>query len=214
VASIKDRLKAAKLAERTVMVCLNPARTAELEELIVRRAGVAIQNSGSLEAPGGAGLDKEIADLKAEMLEDSVEFRFRALPRLAFTALLREHKPRDDDEFDKAQGFNADTFFEAVIRACLVEPELDDGDWLMLLGDGTVKNPGVLSQAQFDKLADAAYSVNHRDVNVPFLQAALHRPQISGDVSKRQNGSASARNGSTGGNPARSHATSTTRKGG
>ena len=149
--------------------------------------------------------------MREEMLADSVEFRFRALPRLAYTQLLREHKPRDDDEFDKAQGFNADTFFEAIIRACLVEPELDDEDWLALLGDGTVKNPGVLSSAQFDKLADCAYSVNRRDVNVPFLQAAWQPQPISEDVSKRPNDAVSARNGSTVGNRARSRATSTTR---
>ena len=77
---------------------------------------------------------------------------------------MAEHPPREDNQTDRALGLNQDTFFDAAIRACAVEPALDKADWDAL--------DEVLSDAQWNTLANAAWAVNARDVDVPFSQRA------------------------------------------
>jgi hypothetical protein len=58
---------------------------------------------------------------------------------------------------------------------------MDDADWAWLIGDGTDANPGVLSSGMYDKLADAAWSANRSDVDVPLLLAASEPLPSSSD---------------------------------
>ena len=41
--------------------------------------------------------------------------------------LLIEHAPREDDDLDAQVGYNADTFGDALIQACIVRTETLDG---------------------------------------------------------------------------------------
>jgi hypothetical protein len=122
------------------------------------------------------------------MREHTVDFRFRALPRHDWKALRDRHPARrkEDgtlDERDLRVGVNMDTIFDDLIRTCLVEPELDEEDWRLLLGDseeererieaaGEPIEDGTLTDRQWNELADAAWTLNRGEVSVPFSRAA------------------------------------------
>src|SRR6185312_11419052 len=120
---------------------------------------------------GAAELADRILALEAEMLESSIDFRIRKMPNRAFRALIGEHPPRRDPETneiidrDKFVQVNLDTFFDVLLKRCTIEPELDDEDWLNLLGhnDEEIERlkaegrdaeiiEGSLSQPQWDRL--------------------------------------------------------------
>lgn len=170
-ANIKDMLKAAKLPEKQVPICLRGDLQAEFEDA-ERRLTDAENNTGdSLAGNGARAVAEQIEALRQQMQEHTVPFRLRALPRPAWKDLLAAHPPRkgDDgavDERDKYVGVNLDTFFEALVRSAVVEPQMDDEDWAMLFGE-------ALTDRQFDLLSDAAWGLNRREVDVPFSRAAL-----------------------------------------
>jgi len=172
---IKDMIKGAKLPERSVMICMNSDLTAEME-VLERKLADLQRTSGAASLAGDPSkpVAAEIMALRERMLEHSIEFRFRALPRTGFSKLLAEHAPREGNLGDRALGANEETFFAAMVRACAVAPELDDEDWENLLGD-----EGVLSSAQFDLLSNTAWMVNRRDVDVPFSHDASQILQTS-----------------------------------
>lgn len=64
----------------------------------------------------------------------------------------------------QAGGVNVDTFYAALIRACVVDPALDDDDWDRL--------DDVLTDRQFNELAGLALVVNRGEVSVPFSPTA------------------------------------------
>ena len=165
----KAVLAGAKPRERSVELCLRGDLMAQLQ-VLQRRL---IKAQAEEQATGGATLDggethvlaEQIREVQAEMLANSIDVTFRALvPRRKWRALIAEHPPREDDETDRALGLNQDTFFDAAIRACVVEPDFDDADWDAL--------DEVLSDAEWNTLSNAAWAVNARDVNVPFSQRA------------------------------------------
>lgn len=210
---IKLLIKGAKLPERSVMICLDQSLVADIEALERQLSAVnGGPDTASLEGSPRLQIERRIEALRQEMPDASIEFRFRALPRSVYSALLKEHPPRDGDKLDQANGINLDTFFEAVVRACCVAPELDEADWLDLLGDDTDEHPGVLSSGQFDVVAMAAWGVNRRDVDVPFSLADSQRLATSALGSKQPSDSASVSNGSTAGSRGPRRGTTTTPK--
>jgi hypothetical protein len=76
--------------------------------------------------------------------EESVDFRLRALSHNPFRALIRAHT--------KAEEINLDTAMPALLRACTVEPVLDDDTWTTLLDD-------TLTDGQYQVLTDAAWAL-------------------------------------------------------
>jgi hypothetical protein len=71
------------------------------------------------------------------------------------------------------------------VRRCLVDPVLTAEQWRTLLGDpddvrakliaegkADEVRDGVLTDRQFGAMSDAAWSLNRRDVDVPFSSAA------------------------------------------
>jgi hypothetical protein len=176
----KARLKAAKLPERTVSICLRGDLVAEFEELERQLAEAIRTPATSLEGDGSGPIAERMEELRRQMLEDTTPFRLRAMPKPRWRAFVGEHPPRkgDDgeiDDRDRIIGVNVDTFYTALIRASVVEPALDDEDWEALLGDD-----GVLTSRQFDDLADAAWGLNRREVDVPFSPAASRMTRGSG----------------------------------
>jgi hypothetical protein len=59
-----------------------------------------------------------------------------------------------------------ETFWDAIARACLIEPVIDDETWALMAGPA-----GKLTDRQIGQLADAAWAVNRGDVSVPFSHA-------------------------------------------
>jgi hypothetical protein len=170
---IKQLLRDAKLAERTVVLCLNQDLNSDLEAK-ERQLVEALQGPDMASMNGAAfpELRAEIKALQEQMADSQMEFTFRALSRNAYAGLIKDNPPKPDDKIDENNGFDWDEVTEALVRRGLISPALDAEDWKMLLGDGTDDYPGVLSSVQYDMLATAVWKVNRRDVDVPFLPSS------------------------------------------
>lgn len=180
MSDIKSRIKNARLPERTVPVCLRGDLVAEFEELERQLEEALRTPATSLEGDGSAGIAERMKKLRQQMLEETTSFRLRAMPKPGWRAFVAEHPPRKDDdgevdERDRAIGVNVETFYDALVKRSVVEPVLDEEDWQALLGDD-----GVLTDRQFAELADAAWSLNRREIDVPFSPAASRMTRDSG----------------------------------
>lgn len=176
---ISALIRGAKLPERVVSVCLAADKVAEFEQLDAELAQARREAGASLAGSSRAHeLAEQIESLREEMTEATVDFRLRAMPRPMWRAFVAEHPPRKGadghvDERDKFVGVNTDTFFPALIRRSTVSPDLGDEDWRILLEE-------KLTDRQFDELSDAAWSLNRREVDVPFSPAASRILRSSG----------------------------------
>lgn len=172
--NFKTMLAEAKLPERTVPICLRGDLVADFEE--AERLLVEANNNRGDSLDGGSelgSLAERVESLREQMREHFYTFRLRALPRRDWRALVAEHPPRRMDtadgdpevhEDDRYIGVNAETFFDAIVRACLVDPELDEQEYTHLLA--------VLSDKQYESLTAAAWGVNRSDVDIPFSRVA------------------------------------------
>jgi hypothetical protein len=168
---LKKLLADAHLPERTVPICLRGDLVAEHEELERRLKDAQRRPVDSLEGNGVGEIVDAIEALEARMKNATVTFRLRALPKPAWRDLVAAHPPRKTDEGEPhpedAIGFNTETFFDAITRACLADPVVDNESWDLMAGEH-----GRLTDRQLGRLADAAWAVNRGDVDIPFSRAA------------------------------------------
>lgn len=167
---IKAKLKRARRRQATEEVCLRGDLAGEFEQLEVQLE--ALPKSNKLAGdPERTRLQEAMDRVRADMQADTVPFTLRALPDTPYQELVDAHPPRrDGDEVnasDARWGFNWSTFPRALIRACTVEPVLDDEDWALLFGEDVGLSPGQLA-----RLREVALTVNGRSVDVPFSPAA------------------------------------------
>jgi hypothetical protein len=167
---IKAILKQAKRRTATVEVCLRGDLAGDYETL--ERSLAKLPKNNKLGGdPERQWITAEMERLRVEMQDGTVPFVLQALPDAVFQRLVDEHPPRrNGDEIDPrdAEGsYNAATFYDALIRACTIEPELDDDDWKLLLGDD-----GSMSRGQIIALSSEALRINGQAVDVPFSPAA------------------------------------------
>lgn len=196
-------LASAKLPEKEVRICLRADLLVEYEAAEAALAEAQKHASDSLGA--GEGVEaaaQRVVDLGDEMAAASAVFRLRAVGRRRWTALYAEHPPRPDDKRDAMTGFNRDSFFDALVKACIVDPQMSDGQWEQLAE--------LLSAAQWDALVEAAWDVNQAGVDVPFSSAASRALNRTDPASERPTSSESLSSDSTAGS--RSPRTSTTSK--
>lgn len=177
MSNFKQKLKAARLPERSVQVCLRGDLTADFEAAERDLKQVQESDFDSKEGGGISPIIERIEALREEMREHTEEFRLRAMPQPRFRALVAEHPPRRDDEgtldaSDASIGFNRETFFDALLKVSVISPELDEEDWAALLE--------VLTDRQYNELTDAAWFVNRHEVSVPFSSAASLAKRNSG----------------------------------
>jgi hypothetical protein len=177
VSSIKNKIKAARLPQRTVEICLRGDLVAEHEQA-ERDLEQAQRTPGdSLAGNGAADIAERIEALEAQMRESTEIFTLRALPqgksprddRPTWRELLDRHPPRRGDdgevvEDDRGLLLNTATFYEDLIRMSVVAPAMDDEDWSDLLG--------VLTNKQYGDLSLAAWMLNRGEVDIPFSLAA------------------------------------------
>lgn len=183
VTDIKSMLAEARLPERTVPICLRGDLVAEHENLERQLEEANRRAVDSLEGNGAGDIIDRIEALQEEMRASTVTFRLRALPKPRWRALLAEHPPRQTEDEkphpeDVAVGVNMETFWDAIARACLVEPEVDDETWALMAGPD-----GRLTDRQIGQLADAAWAVNRGEVSVPFSRAVSQARQNTGAAS-------------------------------
>ena len=74
--------------------------------------------------------EAELADVRAKMDEQRkiissgvVRIIIKGLTRGEFRRLLTAHPPRQGDDLDTRMGYNADTFGDALIKACILRTE-------------------------------------------------------------------------------------------
>lgn len=177
MSTIKERLAAAKLPERSLRVCLRGDLAAEFDDLERQLKEARQGESGGRKRVGSksdaAVIAEKIQALQEQMAGEMLDLRIRALPRAEWQALVRKYPP-GDDEGDKAVGANLSGLMEEAIPACVVSPELDAEDWEQL--------NSVLSAAEYDRLLTVVWDVNRSGVDVPKSRlASLVMTERDGD---------------------------------
>jgi hypothetical protein len=172
--SIKERIRQSAPVTKPVTVWLGAdmGLVEEYEEIEAELKN--LRPNDSLAGDGGGPLRDRLAELRQELDQFAVVFRLRGLDDGHYESLLSQHPPRrkDDgvDPRDLRFGWNIATFPAALVRASTVEPELDDEDWRLLIGQEGV--PGKLTAGQLDELAGVAFRLSKHPVDVPFSSAA------------------------------------------
>jgi hypothetical protein len=169
---IKEKIKRGGPPTRTVAVWLG----ADLDLLDEYERAVheldEAQPAKTLDGQGGRSQIQARIDRLRERLEEyRVTFRVKGLDDKRWERLLAAHPPRvnasgEIDDGDKRLGWNRETFNGALVRATVIEPDLDDEDWLALLGDDETE--GQLTSGQVDELATAAFTLTKIRIDVPF----------------------------------------------
>ncbi|HKS46353.1 MAG TPA: hypothetical protein VJT49_14830 [Amycolatopsis sp.] len=194
-------LDAAKPPEARIPLCLRADLASRHEELDQRLTELASRPNATLADLEQATLAQEIRAVEQQMADSTVTVLLRAVPRPDFRKLAAEHPPREEHAGDRVLGFNQETFYEALIALCLVEPALDRPRVDRLLGK--------LNDGQYSALAEAAWNLNRSEVSVPFSLTASRIAPSSGATSKRLPDSGSPSSGSTAGSRNKSRSTST-----
>lgn len=204
-------LAEAKLAERTVPLCMRGDLVAQLEQLEAAADEARKANSKESALPD---IVEQIEALQAQMRDGTYVFRLRALPPRRYRALKAKYPPRRDedgkvDQGDLQAGFSLEMIPE-LIRACTFDPQPSMDKWRELLGDteaeaarrevaGEPVEDGKLTEAQCWQLGNAAHMLNEGEVAAPFSPAVLLKSQSSGGEPKPPTVSASPAPSSTAG---------------
>jgi hypothetical protein len=171
-------LDQARLPERVVHVCLRGDLTAEFEELDRQLTEAQRNQPDSLDGSGVGDLLDRMNEIREEMRQHSYPFKLQGLPKPRFRALIAAHPPRrgEDGELvdaDKFMGMDVSTFWDALIRACLIDPVLDDEKWR--------RTEAALTDKQYEQLSDAAWGLNRGEVDIPFSLTASRINRVSAD---------------------------------
>lgn len=176
-ADYKAMRKAARLPERTVPICFRGDLIADFEALERQLEEAQKASADSLDTGTGELLERMDA-IQAEMRENTYPVRLRAMDFRFYNALVAKHPPRRDDdgavlEDDSHLRVNTETFWEPLLRASIVDPELPThDDWEDFVAG--------ITDYQYNELAVAALNLNRGKVDVPFSLAASSMKRTSG----------------------------------
>jgi hypothetical protein len=170
----------ADLYTRTVPVCLKGSLVAEFEALEADlQAALIAPDADSKEGSGAQQIAERMEQLREQMTAATYPFKLQALPKPKYRELKAKYPPRQDDEGtildeDRMLDANMDDFPGPLLRACVVDPVLDDTTWARL--------EEKLTDRQYEDLAGMAIHVNKGGVNVPFSPDAskLRRSTAAG----------------------------------
>lgn len=176
-------LEGAKKPETTVKLCLRSDLQVQWEQLEAE-----LQAEDQAEAltlaravsKRAKELAEQVRDLQAQMEKSTVVLTLRAMDRAPWKELRAEHPPRPESPMDWRLQFNEETFYDALIAKSVVNPVLTEEQLAKLLDS--------LTSGQFDKLANAAWSLNRSDVSAPFSATASRIAASSAGTSKRRPG--------------------------
>jgi hypothetical protein len=171
-------LGAARMPERSVQVCLRGDLAAELEALDAELEHAQKKPKTSLAGTGTTALVERIEALQDEMRAHTYPVRLRAMTRHAWRELVDAHPPRRDDKGepdigDVQSGVNRDTFFEPMLRASIVDPELNDDQFQQL--------SQALTDRQYEGLVRVAWDLNQGEIDIPFSRAAWRARRTTSD---------------------------------
>lgn len=158
--ALKDRLAAAKPAERSVEVCLrgdlraeHDALTRELKRI---RAGAVQSLAGQADE---AKVAQTIQALEAQMADEMLTVTVRALSRMDWRKLVEQHPPRQGNDGDRVLGADFAALMDEATPRCVVDPEMDAEDWERL--------NEVLASGDWDRIYTAVWEVNREGGDVP-----------------------------------------------
>lgn len=92
-----------------------------------RATGEPARQRASVKTESRESLAARAAELRAATEATRVHVTLMALPRREYRALVTAHAPRPGDDLDKRLGYNADTFGDALIAACIAATTRPDG---------------------------------------------------------------------------------------
>lgn len=182
--SVKERLRRAKQAGETLL----PTRTMNVwlgaDVGLLEEYAAAVAEAEQPQEPAGRGrrlgeptpaaAARQRADELAVQLEEfRAPWKIRGLSDREWERLLAANPPRkqgDGVHPDDKVGWNDQSMPKALVRAGTVDSELDDEDWLTLLGDD--ETDGQLSPGQIDSISAAVFNLTRVAVDVPFSSAA------------------------------------------
>lgn len=181
-------LSEATLQTRTVPVCLDGSLTGALADAVSARADydpqgkvldkrVGSRGSGD---PAADQLDQAVAGARRAVQDAALPFRIQALSRPAYWALVAQHPARTGEDVadavkagDRANGWDTDTFPDALVRVCLIDPQVSsDEQWQRLCS--------VTTDAQMGDLSAAAMEANRARTDVPFSPGGSGKKTVSG----------------------------------
>jgi hypothetical protein len=158
--SAKDIIAAARLPERTVIICVRGDLVADIEALEAEAARINGERAtnGRMSSKAGAqikAIAEQVAAKQAEMADHTLTLRVRALKPSVWREILSRYPGKKDS------GMVVDLlpFMGEAIPASVVDPELDADDWVNLTG--------ALPNAEMGKLIDAVWELNTQGVDVP-----------------------------------------------
>lgn len=160
LARIKPRAK-----EVTTELCMRPdlleAHEAASEALAQARVEDA---GGGRMADGGVSaktkkLAQKVREIEAEIQENVIVFRLRAMPQDKWRALCDNHPPRKGNDMDFMVGYDRDAVTDAGVRACIYDPVFDDRSWAELMA--------VLNPSEWQELRHAFNLANQAVVDAP-----------------------------------------------
>jgi hypothetical protein len=223
--SVLDTLRAASPARRSEKMCVNGALQAEWDKTLAEFDDIDPDTSGSLAQPAVTEIVDRLDTLREQVAASEVTFTFEKMPWQERLALQADHPPRDGNVADRIRGFNAETYFPALIAGSCVSVTGVDGDevtdvpadvWESLLGapadDDKPAVAGSLNSGQVDRLVALANQVNSGQNAVPPSARSLLVSQDSGASLAQPSPGTSPLDASADGNPLGSASTSTTKK--
>jgi hypothetical protein len=199
-ALLQDRKTSTKgRASKWMNICLDAKLSMVLalaeQELAETKSAVAVAElSAEKRAGGTVAVDPELtkkvtaaekAVAVAEKAADaaSVTVTFTALKAADWDALMKEHPPREGNEYDAANDVNTATFSDALMLASATKVEDSEGNIIEM---DLAELLGTLSNGERIVACQVANDVNLRTLSVPFSDANSQSRQRSGSRSSRR----------------------------
>lgn len=167
----KERLKTARLPERSISICLRGDLIADIQELERELEASVKREAGADRLAGGPRAEQkkiagQIEAKRAEMAEESIAFRVRALKperrnpddAPGWRDLVRQYPPPKDDT--AKLGVDLIPFMGEAIPLSVVSPDdMDAEDWETF-------NDNVPA-SELSKLMTAVWELNTEGVDIP-----------------------------------------------
>lgn len=188
--------------EGSITLCLKGKLVAEHERLSAQLAEMPTAATSLAGDGPGADIADRLVQLREEMLAHNKVFTFRAVtPRVDWRLLRGKQPVRTEGGDEAAYGEEYHAWMCGMVAASALDPVM------------TVEQVGRLadrlSNAQWTKLANKAWSVNEEDEGIPFSAAASALSRSSGEKSKQPEPSTSPARGSLAGSPSSDTTTTT-----
>ncbi len=170
--TIEDVFDRKKDNTQRVPILLDPDLREQLKDLEAELADAEQYDNEHTEARKKAPAVEKLLDKLEVVIADSrVTFKFKSIGREAYSKLLDEFKPREDNEDDEDVGFDIDEFPPHLLALSAVEPPLT------LVAAYKVWNE--FSDSETTLLVAGALTANKELVDIPFTRSGTRMGTFS-----------------------------------